>query len=419
MRILVVGSGGREHALVWKLAQEAEVFCSPGNAGIAQECECFDVETTDLEGLVKLVDRLRADLVVIGPEDPLISGLADRLIESQLGVPVLGPFADGARHEGSKAWSKKMMSDALVPTASGQAFHDHSEAVAFAESRFDSGFQVVVKASGAALGKGVVVCDTLDQAQDALAGMMLEARFGEAGRTVVVEDRLSGREFSLLTLVSGPYSWTLPVAQDYKRALDGDNGPNTGGMGSCSPVDWVDDNMLAQAEEAIVRPMVRHMAKKGMDYRGVLFSGVMLHDGKPYCLEYNVRFGDPETQSVLRKVGPGFANSLLQVAEGQQVPSLGILPDAAVTVVVASGGYPEAYEKGKKVTIGPLQDGVKVFHAATKILNGDLVTNGGRVLGVSAVAGSVCEARRLAYEGVRQIHFEGMHFRTDIAGQIP
>lgn len=405
-----MGSGGREHALVWKLGQEAEVFATPGNPGM--DCECFGVVINDYAGVGALCDRLKPELVVIGPEDPLVLGLGDRLRTA--GFPVFGPGAEGAQLEASKAFSKEMMARAGVPTAASGTFTDPEAAYAYAQSRFDSGKQVVVKASGNALGKGVVICPSLDEAAEAIAEMMVEGAFGTAGRTIVIEDRLVGREFSLLSVVSGREFRSLPVVQDYKRALDGDRGPNTGGMGSFSPCDWVTPSQLAKAEELIVQPMVNQLVRNGIPYNGVLFSGVMVVDDAPVCLEYNVRFGDPETQSVVRRLGSGFADLLMATAKGEALPPVEVNQDCAVSVVVASGGYPGSFKKGVPITIGEMSHGVQVFHAGTALRDGVLVTNGGRVLTVSAVGTSLTEARQRAYDGVAHVQFDGAFARKDI-----
>lgn len=410
MRILVVGGGGREHALAWKLSQEAEVMAAPGNPGM--DCECFDVAATDIAGISALCGRIKPDLVVVGPEDPLVLGLGDRLRSE--GFAVFGPNADGAMLEASKAFSKEHMLAAGVPTARSATFSDAEAALLYATGRFDDGLQVVVKASGNALGKGVIICHTLDEAEDAIGAMLVENSFGEAGQTIVIEDRLVGREFSLLSIVSGRNVRSLPIAQDYKRALDGDRGPNTGGMGTYSPCDWVSNDLIAETEDRIVNQMVKHLADSGIDYRGVLFSGVMVVDGMPMCLEYNVRFGDPETQSIVRRLGNGFADLLLAAAKGERLPPVESLSDAAVTVVVASGGYPGNIKKGLPIEMGKMPEGVEIFHAGTKLSGEQLVTNGGRVLGVSAIGKDLTEARERAYQGVAQVRFEGAFSRKDI-----
>lgn len=412
MKTLVVGSGGREHALVWRLSQEAKVYATPGNAGIAGSCETFSVSATDSVGLDALAKRLAVDLIVIGPEDPLILGVADRL--RQAGHAVLGPGSEAARLEGSKAFSKERMVRAGVPTPEHRAFTDPEEAVAYARARFDAGVQLAIKASGAALGKGVVICGAYDEAEDAIGRMMVEDELGPAGHTVVIEDRLTGREFSLLTIVSGTHYQSLPVAQDYKRALDGDRGPNTGGMGSYSPLDWLPEGMIEQTERRVVAPILAGLAMDGIDFRGVLFSGLMVAGDTPYCLEYNVRFGDPETQSVVRRCGAGFAEALLAAARGEELPRIEALHHAAVTVVMASQGYPGHYVKGNPILIGGLPDGVEAFHAGTALSEGRLVSAGGRVLGVSAIGDGLPQARARAYAGVAAIAAPGLRWRQDI-----
>lgn len=419
MRILIIGSGGREHALAWKLAQEHTVYACPGNPGIAQVAECIvgDPLATAIQ--------LRPDLVVVGPENPLIEGLADRLrIE---GLTVLGPGADGAEHEASKAFSKTLMQEAGVPTAPFSIHTDATSARMAAKARFDAGQSVAVKASGAALGKGVVVCDTFEEADEAITMMLEDGDLGAAGQTVVIEDRLRGWEFSLLSVVSGTQFVSLPVAQDYKRALDGDRGPNTGGMGTYSPVAKVDGDLVRRTEERIVRPMLETMQAHGIDYRGVLFSGVMVVDGEPMCLEYNVRFGDPETQTVMRRLGSGLGDLLLAAAQGRPLPPVTVEVPAAVTVVVASAGYPGAYEKGIPIFIpGDLDESVVVFHAGTSDKHrnepagrgeGEFFSAGGRVLGVSATGATVAEARAKAYDAADRIEFAGKMVRRDIAAE--
>jgi phosphoribosylamine--glycine ligase len=423
MRILIIGGGGREHALAWKLAQEHTVYACSGNPGIAQVAECI------IGDPLSTAIQLRPDLVVVGPENPLIEGLADRMRVE--GLTVFGPGADGAQHEASKAFSKTLMQEAGVPTAPFSIHTDAASARMAAKARFDAGQSVAVKASGAALGKGVVVCDTYEEADEAIAMMLEDGDLGEAGETVVIEDRLRGWEFSLLSVVSGTEFVSLPVAQDYKRALDGDRGPNTGGMGTYSPVAKVDEELVQKAEDRIVRPMLQAMKEHGIDYRGVLFSGVMVVDGEPMCLEYNVRFGDPETQTVMRRLGSGLGELLYAAATGQPLPSVSVDVPAAVTVVLASAGYPGAYAKGIPMSIpGDLDESVVVFHAGTAPMRrdeptdalsrrgeGEFVSAGGRVLGVSATGATVAEARAKAYAAAERIEFEGKMLRRDIAAE--
>jgi phosphoribosylamine---glycine ligase len=406
MKILVVGGGGREHALAWKLAQEAEVVATPGNPGIAEVARLVPGDPVDV------AQAERVDLVVVGPEDPLVDGLADRL--RAVGVPCFGPGAAGAQLEGSKALSKELMHAAGVPTAMYGTFQSVMEAKMFARARFDAGRQVAVKASGNALGKGVIVCAELAEAEDALERMMVAREFGPAGETVVVEDRLVGREFSLLTLVSDAGYRSLPVAQDYKRALDGDLGSNTGGMGTYSPVPHVPDALLEETERRVVAPILAELSRRGIEYRGVLFSGLMMHGDELNSLEYNVRFGDPETQTVVRRLGSGFATALFACAVGEEIPPFEVLDHAAVTVVLASGGYPGSYEKGLPITVESLPEDVVLFHAGTALREGGLVTNGGRVFGVSAVGPTVDVARSRAYAAAEHVRFPGKHLRSDI-----
>ena len=409
MRILVVGSGGREHALAWKLAQEHEVVCAPGNPGIAADVACVPVPASDTAGIVALAKGF--DLVVVGPEDPLVDGLADALRDRS--VLVFGPGKVGAELEASKAFSKALMKDAGVPTAAFASFTQAEEAVAFACGRFDAGRGVAVKASGNALGKGVMVCEAFEEAEAAIRRMMVDREFGDAGAQVVVEDRLVGREFSLLTLVSDGSYLSLPVAQDHKRAFNGDEGPNTGGMGSVSPCGWVSDDLVRETEARVVAPLLEEMRRRGIAYRGMLFSGLLVQDGTPYCLEYNVRFGDPETQSLMLRLGSGFGQAIYSVAAGHLMP-FQVLDNAAVTVVVASGGYPGEYRKGLPIEIGPLPDGARLFHAGTALVDGRLVTNGGRVVAASASAPTVAEAREKAYTAAAAARFEGAFYRRDI-----
>lgn len=411
MKILVVGGGGREHALAWKLAQEHQVFACPGNAGIAQDLPCFPVPVSDFEGILDLVRKLEPDLVVIGPEDPLFHGLADRLRGQ--GCAVFGPGAAGARLEGSKAWSKQLMKEAAVPTARFETFTDPLAARACAQKFADSGRGVVVKASGLALGKGVAVCDDAAEAQEFIHRVMVERVFGDAGVAVVVEERLRGPEFSLFAICSENGVRVLPAARDYKRAFDGDLGPNTGGMGAVSPPDGLSLDLVDKAERAVIRPILKALSQEGVGYRGVLFAGLLVQDDVPYCLEYNVRFGDPETQTLMMRLGRGLGECLRAAANGEAPTEVAVAAAAAATVIVASEGYPGEYRKGLPVEIDPVP-GVKHFHAATLDQDGRLVTNGGRVVAASASGSSREEALALAYRGAGTVRFDGARFRSDI-----
>lgn len=415
MRALVVGSGAREHSLAWKLSQEGwDVSACPGNPGMAKVAEVHpEAMPSDQEGILSLAEELLPRLIVVGPEDPLIAGMGDLLRAA--GFDVFGPGRDGARLEGSKAWSKSRMAEAGVPTAGFEVFEDPDKALDWLDRIYGEGRSAAVKASGAALGKGVFVCPTLAEAREAVRRLMVAKEAGAAGATVVIEERLVGREYSLLTLVSESGFWSLPVAQDHKRAYEGDQGPNTGGMGAFSPVGWVTSDMAEEAEELIVRPILSRLKAMGIAFRGCLFSGIMVEDGRPYCLEYNARLGDPECQTVMRRLGPGLGEALLACAKGEAPPPVPVLPDTAVCITLASGGYPGPVKKGLPITLPAMPDGVEVFHAGTALnLDGALVTAGGRVLSVTAAAGSLEEARSLALAASESIDFEGRHMRTDI-----
>lgn len=412
MRILIVGSGGREHALAWNLGQEAEVHAAPGNPGFG--CECHDIDTASHDEIAALALALQPELVVIGPENPLIEGLANRLRSA--GLAVFGPDSAGAQLEGSKAFAKGVMSGAGVSTAKYAVCKTSAEAESAAQGFIETSGGAVVKASGNALGKGVRVCSTIDESREAIHSMIEGRKFGDAGSILVIEECLYGREFSLLTVCSESGIWSLPVAQDYKRAYDGDRGPNTGGMGSFSPVDWVSGDLVEEAEQRVVLPALKHLSANGVAYRGVLFSGLMLTSDGIKCLEYNVRFGDPETQSILRRVKGGLASSLRSAALGEAPIPCRISSDASVAIVLANRGYPGPIEAGGEVTLPDrFEDGVVVFHAGTKLKDGKLIASGGRVLNVTAIGPSLSEARERAMRAVETIAFPGAWCRSDIA----
>jgi len=414
MKVLVVGSGGREHALAWKLAQEAEVFAIQGNPGIAHVATVIPRAEISAPSIVAAVGKYGLDLVVVGPEDPLVLGLGNDLRAQ--GIAVFGPDKDAAQLEASKAFSKEVMLAAGIPTASFRTFHHAVEAEQYVRERYADGHSVAVKASGNALGKGVVVTDDVSEAVEAVHSMMVRHEFGEAGSTVVIEDRLRGREFSVLTVIGDSNFVSLPISQDHKRVFDGDHGPNTGGMGTYSPCDWVTEAMVAEVEAQVVHPLLLELKRRHISYRGTLFTGVMMHHDRPYCLEFNVRFGDPETQTVMRRLGKGFVDALYQAATGGIVEPVEVLPHAAVTVVMASHGYPGRYQKGVPIQIGTFAENVELFHAGTALTpEGQLVTAGGRVFGVSATGGTVAEARQSAYAAAKQVQFAGGFCRSDIA----
>ncbi|MGZ4190649.1 MAG: phosphoribosylamine--glycine ligase [Actinomycetota bacterium] len=416
MRILVVGSGGREHALAWKLGQNPtvdKIFAVPGNAGIAEVAECFQADVADAETLSNLAEDLGIDLTVIGPEAPLVAGLADEL-ESR-GLAVFGPSKAAARIEGSKAWAKEIMGKAKVPTARSGTFIDVDAATSYLEQLSPP---YVVKADGLAAGKGVSICGSRDEAVRALRESLVDARFGEAGATVVVEEFLEGEELSLFCLTDGRAVLPLAAAQDFKRAHDGDGGPNTGGMGAYSPVPHMPADVVARAVSEIFEPVVHQMEHEGARFRGLLYGGLMVTAEGPKVLEFNCRFGDPETQAVLPRLESDLTELMLACAEGNlshYAPRW--RPAACVTVVLASGGYPGEFETGKEIrglAEAGSMPGVFVFHAGTARRR-SVVTAGGRVLGVSALGTDLGEARARAYDAVDAIDYEGKQYRRDIA----
>ena len=417
MRVLVVGAGGREHALAWRLARDPAVqklFAAPGNAGIAREAECVLVAPEDAAGMLAFVERERIDLTVVGPEGPLVAGLADRLAER--GHPVFGPSSEAARLEGSKAWAKDLCERYGIPAAGGLSADSMSEALGALDA---FGPPYVVKADGLAAGKGVVITEDRDEAVQALERALVEGEFGEAGSTVLVEEHLTGREVSAFALADGTTALPLAFAQDFKRVGDDDAGPNTGGMGAYSPVPFVDDATAERIRTDVLERTIRARADEGVPYRGVLYAGLMLTDAGPRVLEFNCRFGDPETQALMPRLVSEPAALFLACARGE-LPSrrVDLRPGACVTVVLASGGYPEAYETGFEIEgleAAERVEGATVFHSGTAERHGRVVTAGGRVLSVSAAGSSIAEARERAYDASGRVSFEGMRYRADIA----
>lgn len=417
MKVLVVGGGAREHALCWRLAQDPSVervLAAPGNPGTEEIASKVDVTATDVAGLVDLAVSESVDLTVVGPEAPLVAGLADELMAK--GLPVFGPTAEGARLEGSKAWARGLCERHGIPVPRSGTFDEPSAALGFLDS-LEAPF--VIKADGLAAGKGVVIAEDRGEAEAAIRASLVEGAFGAAGRTIVVEEFLEGREVSALALTDGERVEPLALAHDYKRIGDGDTGPNTGGMGAHSPVPWVD----AQAERAIVRDVleatVRALRQEGVAYRGCLYAGLMLTAEGPKVLEFNARFGDPETQVLLPRIEGDLAQALLACAEGRLKPGMiGWLNEACVGVVLAAAGYPGTVRTEDRIdgldSIAKFE-GVHVFHAGTARRASRVVTAGGRVLTVTALAGDLEGARRLAYEAAAEIRFEGMQARRDIA----
>ncbi|MEP7059737.1 MAG: phosphoribosylamine--glycine ligase [Actinomycetota bacterium] len=419
MRVLVVGGGGREHALIWGLARSpsvSELHAAPGNAGIAELATCHRASADDLEAIVTLAEHLDADLTIIGPEAPLVAGLADRLTErSRL---VFGPSAAAARIEGSKAFAKDILSKEHIPTARGTSFVDPGLAIAFLDAELQG--RAVIKADGLAAGKGVVVANDRATAVRAIEDCLLRGAFGSAGSTVVVEELLQGQEISAFALVDGDAVVPLGLSQDHKRIGDGDTGPNTGGMGAYAPLPFVDRATEAGIWEQVVHPAARRMVQEGAHFRGLLFTGLMLTQDGPKVLEFNARFGDPETAVVVPLLETDLAGLLMATARGELegIAAPAFRDSSALTVVLASGGYPGTYSAG--VPIEGLSDaaaveGVTVFHAGTAERNDRVVTAGGRVLTVTALGETLTQARERAYRAVSLIGFDGMQFRHDIA----
>ena len=417
MDILVVGGGGREHAIVRKLKESprcGKLYCTPGNGGISRDAVCFDVAATDIPGVVSLAKELQVDLVFVAPDDPLVAGMVDAL-EAE-GIPAFGPAANAAILEGSKVFSKDLMKKYHIPTARYEVFDDPRKALEYI--RKTDRYPAVVKADGLALGKGVILCDDYAQAKQAVRDIMEDRVFGASGSRVVVEEFLTGPEVSVLAFTDGKTVVPMVSAKDHKRAFDGDMGPNTGGMGTVSPNPFYTHEHAAYCMEHIFQPTVDAMAKEGRPFKGCLFFGLMLTPDGPKVIEYNCRFGDPETQVVL----PRLKTDLLDILDAIRNEKLSDLPiewweDACACVVMASGGYPASYKKGIEIhgldSNGQRNDAV-VYHAGTKWEHNRFYTNGGRVLGVTAKAAALDEALDKAYEAVGHITFENAHFRKDI-----
>ncbi len=416
MRVLVVGGGGREHALAWKIAQSPLVetlLAAPGNPGIARHATCVPVAADAVDGLVALAERERIDLTVVGPEVPLVAGLADRFAEA--GLTVFGPGARAAAIEGSKAFAKDLMARHGIPTARFATFDDPARARRYCR---EVGAPLVVKADGLAAGKGAIVCRALDAADAAVAECMELKAFGAAGATVVIEEFLTGAEVSFFAFSNGHEALPLAAAEDHKPVFDGDQGPNTGGMGAYSPVAFFGAEMERRVLETIVGPTIAALAKEGAPYRGVLYVGLMLTAEGPKVIEFNCRFGDPECQALMVRWPGDLVPLLFAAARGEAWPALAAWPPhASVCVALASGGYPGKYRTGvpiEGIEAAEAKPGIQVFHAGTALRDGKLVTAGGRVLGVTALAGDLPAAIRAAYDAVKEIRFEGMHYRTDI-----
>jgi phosphoribosylamine--glycine ligase len=422
LRVLLVGNGGREHAIAWKLLQSPlieHIYVCPGNGGTAtispKVTNITSVKDTDFPGLVAFAQEKDVNFLIPGPEAPLVAGIVDYFAQHAAHIKAFGPSQAAATMEGSKTFSKDFMKRHRIPTAAYENFSSYDDATKYLDSISHS---VVIKASGLAAGKGVIIPQSKEEAHAALKDIMLSKEFGAAGDEVVIEEFLTGDELSILTFSDGHTIKSLPPAQDHKRIFDGDMGPNTGGMGTYAPTRIAPPSLLAQVDSEILQPTVDGMRSEGFTFKGVLFTGLMLTPSGVKVLEYNVRFGDPETQSLLCLMEGDLAEVMLACAEGRLADvDVKVSARSAATVVVAAGGYPGSYAKGTPMTLGSVAEGTVLFHAGTAVVDGQLVTAGGRVIASTATAASLEEAVKKAYEGVESIRFEGMQFRKDIAGR--
>lgn len=416
MRVLVVGSGGREHALVRKIKESKKVdyiACCPGNGGISYDAECFDVSATDIDGVVKLAKEIKADFVVVAPDDPLVMGMVDAL--NAEGFATFGPRANAAIIEGSKVFSKELMKKYNIPTAKYNVFDKAEDVIDYIKA--ENEFPTVIKADGLALGKGVIIPETFDEAVAGVKEIMEDKIFGDSGNNVVVEEFLTGPEVSVLAFTDGKCVKPMVTSMDHKRALDGDKGLNTGGMGTVSPNPYYTDEIAEECMNTIFLPTIEAMNKEGRTFKGCLYFGLMLTPKGPKVIEYNCRFGDPETQVVLPRLKTDIMD-IFEAINNETLSDLDIEWDdrACTCVIMASGGYPKSYPKGIEInglTDGQL-DGVTVYHAGTKRDGDKLVTSGGRVLGVTALGASIEDALAKSYAGVEKIKFDGAHYRKDI-----
>ncbi len=421
MKVLIIGSGGREHAIAWKVAKSPKVekiYCAPGNGGISQVAECVPIGAMEFDKLAAFAKEKEIDLTIVGMDDPLVGGVVD--VFEKEGLRVFGPRKNAAILEGSKAFSKDLMKKYHIPTAAYENFDNPEAAIAYLKEKAE--FPIVLKADGLALGKGVLICNTLEEAEEGVKTIMLDKKFGSAGNTLVIEEFMTGREVSVLSFVDGKTIKTMTSAQDHKRAKDGDQGLNTGGMGTFSPSPFYTKEIDEFCQKNIYQPTVDAMAAEGREFKGIIFFGLMLTEKGPKVLEYNARFGDPEAQVVI----PRMKNDMVEVCEAcidgtlDQI-NLEFEDNAAVCVVLASDGYPVSYEKG--FPIEGLEnfegkEGYYVFHAGTALKDGKIVTNGGRVLGVTAKGATLKEARKNAYTATEWIQFENKYMRHDIGKAI-
>ena len=414
MRILVVGGGGREHAICWKLSKEANVekiYCAPGNAGISNVAECIDIGDSDIENLLKFAKENQIDLTIVGPEIPLVAGIVDAFEKE--GLKIFGPNKKCAQLEGSKSFSKDFMIRHNLPTAKYKEYTDLDEAI----SEIDSfGYPVVIKADGLAAGKGVVIPENREDAITTLKEMMSDKKFGKAGDKIVVEEFLNGIETSILAFVDNDTIVPMVSSKDHKKVFEGEAGLNTGGMGTFSPSEIYTDELAKEVQEKILDKTLEGFKKDNLNYKGILFVGLMITEDGPKILEYNVRFGDPETQSVLFRLDTDLNKIIIAILENNLKDiEINYSKEEAICVMLTSGGYPESYEKGKVISgLENLDSDIVVFHSGTKFDNGNIVTNGGRVIGITAKGKTVKEAGEKVYENIKKINFEGMHYRKDI-----
>jgi phosphoribosylamine--glycine ligase len=415
MNVLVVGSGGREHAITWKLAQSSRVkklYCAPGNGGISDIAECLPVNALDIEGMVNAAKEKKMDLVMVAPDDPLAKGMVNAMADA--GLRVFGPTKEAALIESSKAFSKGLMKKHGIPTADYALFDDSREAKKYLESRK---YPLVVKADGLALGKGVIICQNRQDAEAAIVNIMEKGQFGDSGKQVVIEEFITGPEVTILAFTDGKTVAPMVSSQDHKRALDGNKGLNTGGMGTISPSRFYTPEIAQACMEKIFMPTIRAMNSEGRTFKGILYFGLMLTEKGPMVIEYNARFGDPEAQVVLPRLKTDLLDIFDAIIDGK-LDQINIEwnDNACVCVIMASGGYPESYRKGYEISGLDKASDVMIFHAGTKKENGRYYTNGGRVLGVTAMDETLEKARIKAYQAVSGIHFQDAHYRTDIGG---
>lgn len=419
MKVLIIGSGGREHTLIWKINQSpkvSQIYCAPGNAGISQLAQCIDINADNIEELVNFAKKEKIDLTVVGPELPLSKGIVNEF--NRWGLKIFGPSQEATEIESSKVFSKYLMKKYNIPTANYEVFGNSKEALNYIKQQT---FPIVIKADGLAAGKGVFIIKNLEQAKDALDILMKEKKFGEAGRQVVIEEFLEGEEISILAFCDGKTIIPMISSQDHKKIFDNDQGPNTGGMGAYSPVPFYTTEIKEKVCREILKPTVKGLRNEGKEYKGVLYAGLILTKNGPKVLEFNARFGDPETQVVL----PGLKTDLVDILNaviGETLHKINIEweDNAAVCVVVASGGYPGKYQKGKPISglerLKKMKN-IIAFHAGTKFQDEEVVTSGGRVLGITTWDDTISKAKEKAYEGVEKIYFEDMYYRKDIASK--